>query len=79
MDLPPLARKTIDLEGRLVKDGVREAIRERRIVLTDLVHAIREYRKLAYQKPLKLQVSHYAHAVQALNKAVDHAEGLLLQ
>jgi hypothetical protein len=26
MDLPPPARKTIDLEGLLVKDGVRKAI-----------------------------------------------------
>ena len=79
MELPPPARKTIDAEGRLVKDGVRNAIRERQIVLTDLVHAIREYRKLADQKPLTLQGSDYAHAVQELNKAVDRSEGLLLQ
>ena len=26
MDLSPPARKTIDLEGRLVKDGVRRAV-----------------------------------------------------
>jgi hypothetical protein len=77
--LPPPARKTIDAEGRLVKDGVRNAIRERQIVLTDLVHAIRKYRKLADQKPLTLQGSDFAHAVQELNKAIDGAEGLLLQ
>jgi hypothetical protein len=79
MDLPPPARKTIDLEGRLVKDGVRKAIRDRQTALSDLVHAIQEYRKLADQKPLTLQGSEYAQAVQELNKVVDRAEGLLLQ
>jgi hypothetical protein len=77
MELPPPPRKTIDLEGRLVKDGVRTAIKERQIALTDLVHAIREYRKLAESKPLTLQGSDYAHAVQELNKAIDRAEGLI--
>jgi hypothetical protein len=28
-ELPPPARKTIDLEGRIVKDGVRKAINDR--------------------------------------------------
>jgi hypothetical protein len=28
MNLPPPARRAIDLEGRLVKDGVRKAITE---------------------------------------------------
>jgi hypothetical protein len=78
MELPPPAKKTIDAEGRLVKDAVRNAIRERQIVLTDPVHAIREYRKPADQKPLTLQGSDYAHAVQELKKAIDRAEGLLL-
>ena len=44
--------------------------------LTDLVHAIREFRKLA-DKSLTLQGSEYARAVQELNKAIDKAEGLL--
>jgi hypothetical protein len=30
VDLPPPARKTIDLEGRLVKDGIRKTLEERR-------------------------------------------------
>jgi len=76
MELPPPARKTIDLEGRLVKDGVRKAVLDRQIALTDLVHAIREYRKLADTTPLTLQGSDYAHAVQELNKAIDRAEAL---
>jgi hypothetical protein len=65
IDLPPPARKTIDLEGRLVKDGVRKSLKDRQNALTELVHAIREYRKLA-DKPLTLQGSEYAHAVQEL-------------
>ena len=40
MELTPPARKTIDLEGWIVKDGVRKAIQDRQIVLADLVHAI---------------------------------------
>ena len=76
MDLEPPGRKRIDLEGRLVKDGVRKAIRDRRVALGELVHAIREYRKIAESKPLTLQGSDYAHAVQELNKAIDRAEGL---
>jgi hypothetical protein len=77
VELPPPVRKTIDLEGRLVKDGVRKAIRDRQLALTDLVHAIREYRKIADSKPLSLQGSDYAHAVKELNEAIDRSEGLL--
>jgi hypothetical protein len=77
MELPQPARKTINLEGRLVKDGVRKAIQDRKIVLTDLVHASREYRKLAETTPLTLQGADHAHAVHELNKAIDRAEALL--
>jgi hypothetical protein len=42
-----------------------------------MVHAIRECRKLAEEKPLTLQGSDYAHAVHELNKAVDRAEAFL--
>jgi hypothetical protein len=79
MKLPPPARKTIDLEGRLIKDGVRKAIRDRQNVLHELTNAINQYRKLSESKPLTLQGSDYAHAVLELNKAIDQAEGLLLQ
>ena|ERR1700730_4999570 len=44
LELPPPARKTIDLEGRLVKDGVRKAIKDRQIVLTDLGPPVRPSR-----------------------------------
>jgi hypothetical protein len=43
----PPARKKNDLEGRIVKDGVRKAVRERQTALADLVHAVRQYRTLA--------------------------------
>ena len=76
VEIPPPARKTIDLEGRLVKETVRKALKDRQNAITDLVHAIREYRKLA-DKPLTLQGSEYAHALLELNKAIDRAEGLL--
>src|SRR5580704_7041597 len=63
MKLPPPAKKTIDLEGRLIKDGVRKAIRDRQDALHELVSAINQYRKLSESKPLTLQGSDYAHAV----------------
>ena len=78
MKLPPPARKTIDLEGKQ-KDGVRKAIRDRQNALHELVNAINQYRKLSESKPLTLQGSDYAHAMLELNKAIDHAERLLLQ
>jgi hypothetical protein len=77
IELPPPAKKTIDLEGRIVKDGVRKALRERQDALTDLVNAVQLYKKLAQSKPLTLQGSDFAKAVEDLNKAIDRAEGLL--
>jgi hypothetical protein len=76
-DLPAPERKTIDLEGRIVKDGVRKALRDRQVALTDLVHAVQEYRRLAEGKPLTLQGAEYAAAVEELNKALERADGLL--
>ena len=78
IDLPPPARKTIDLEDRVVKDGVRTALRDRQDALSELVEAIRKYRKLAEKTPLTLQGSDFAQAVDELNRAIDRAEGLLL-
>jgi hypothetical protein len=76
VELPPPARKTIDLEGRIVKDGVRKTVKDRQIALDMLLKAIREFRKYTDQ-PLTLRGSDYAHAVQELNKAIDRADGLL--
>ena len=78
IDLQPPARKTIDLEGRIVKDGVRKALRDRQLALAELVQAVREYRKLADEKTLTLRSSDCAHALHELNKAIDRAEGLLI-
>jgi hypothetical protein len=62
-----------------VKDGVKKALRYRQLALAELVHAIRQFRKIAESKPLMLQGGDYAQAVQELNKAIDRADGLLLQ
>jgi hypothetical protein len=75
-ELPPAASKTIDLEGRLVKDGVRKVLRDRQNAMTDLVRAIREYRKFSDQH-LTLGDADYAHAVHELNRAIERAEDLL--
>jgi hypothetical protein len=45
---------TIDLEGRLIKDGVRKALCERQNSLGELIDAFRQYRKLADKTPLTL-------------------------
>ena len=77
IELPPPARKTIDLEGRLVKDGVRKALTQRRDALDGLVRAVRQYRALAEKQPLTLQGAEYAQAVQELKTAIERAEDLL--
>jgi hypothetical protein len=76
MDLPPAARKTINLEGRLIKDAVRKTLKDHQIALSELVQAIRKFRKLV-DEPLTLRGSEYAHATQELQKAVERAEVLL--
>ena len=77
IELSGPVRKTIDLEGRIVKDGVRKTVQDRQIALDMLLKAIREFRKFTDQ-PLTLRGGDYAHAVQELNKAIDRADGLLL-
>jgi hypothetical protein len=77
VEFPPPEKKTIDREGRLVKDGVRKVIRDRQLALGDLVQAIKHYRRLAEAKPLTLQGADYAQAVQELDKAISQAEALL--
>jgi hypothetical protein len=57
MKLPPPQKKTIDLEGRLIKDGVRKAIRDRQNALHELLNAINQYRKVSESKPSTLQGS----------------------
>src|ERR1700693_2515143 len=37
IELEPPARKTIDLEGRIVKDGVRKTLRDQQLALAELV------------------------------------------
>jgi hypothetical protein len=64
---------------RVVKDGVRKALSERQDALGNLVDGIRLYRKLADSKPLTLQGSDFARAVEELNKAIERAERLILQ
>ena len=76
VEAPAPGKKTIDLEGRVVKDAVRKTLQEQQKAITDLLNAIREYRKWAEQ-PLTLRDSEYAHAVQSLNKAIDLADRLL--
>jgi hypothetical protein len=56
--IKPPARKTNDLEGRIVKDGDRKAVREQQTALADLFHAVRQYRTLAErQRSFERQLS----------------------
>jgi hypothetical protein len=63
----------------VVKDGVKEALRDRQNALSELVAAVRLYLKLADSKPLTLQEDDYAKAVERLNAAIDRADGLVSQ
>ena len=49
VELPPPARKTIDLQGRTVQDGVRKTVKDRQLALDELVKAIAEFRWCADQ------------------------------
>jgi hypothetical protein len=67
--LAPPAVKNIGIEGRLVPDGVRKALANRRTVIENLIKAIGEYRK-----------SDGDHqAVHALNKALERAASISLE
>jgi|SRR5271165_647161 len=50
IELPAPARKTIDLEGRIVQDGVRKTVKDRQVALDSLLKAIREFRKFTDQQ-----------------------------
>ena len=78
LDMPPRLQETMDLEDRIVKDGVRKALRDHQLALVKLVHAIWRFRQIAGSEPLTLQGGDYAQGVQDLNKAIDRADGLLL-
>jgi hypothetical protein len=56
--------------GRIVKDGVQKALRDRQLALTELVHAIKHFRQIADSKPLTLQGSDYAHSVHPDGKGM---------
>jgi len=75
-EIPAPERKTIDSEGRIIKEAIRKALRERQGALAELVRAITEYRKLADQ-PLTLRDSAYGEAVQKLKHATEKADCLL--
>ena len=76
IEIPAPERKTIDFEGRMIKEAIRKALRERQGALAELVRAITEYRKLADQ-PLTLRDSAYGEAVQKLKHATEKADCLL--
>jgi hypothetical protein len=67
---PAPCKRTIDTEGRVIKDAVPKTLQERQKALTDLVDTVGEYRSLADQA-LTLRGSDCAEAVQTLNKAID--------
>ena len=73
---PAPSKRTIDMEGRVIKNAVRKTLQERQTALMDLVDAIRGHLSSA-DKLVTLLGSEYAQAVQELNKAIDRGEGLL--
>lgn len=61
--LPPAKGMIIDLEGRVVKDGMSQVLRDRRIAVVDLVRAIEGVRKHV-EKLLTALSGDYAQADQ---------------
>jgi len=59
-----------------VKAGLRKIVKDRQLALEELGESLREFRKFTDQ-PLTLRGGDYAGAVQALNRAIDRANGLL--
>ena len=45
LELPPPARKTIDLEGRIVKDGVKKAVRDQQLAFDRTGPPVKELNK----------------------------------
>jgi|ERR1700730_8307096 hypothetical protein len=76
IEAPAPTRKSLDLEGRAVKDAVRKALHERQDALVRLVNAVKEYKRLATY-PESIRGSEYAQAIVALGKAIDLAENLI--
>src|SRR6516165_182939 len=76
IEIPTPERKTIDFEGRIIKEAIRKALRERQGAIGELVLAIKEYKKLADQ-PLTLRDSVYGEVVQKLKQATERADRLL--
>jgi hypothetical protein len=58
---------------------VKKALRDRQDALSELVDAVRQYRKLADSKPLTPQENDYVKALERLNAAVDRADELVSQ
>jgi hypothetical protein len=76
VEVPAPEKKTIDFEGRILKEAIRKALRERQGAIAELVQAIKEYRKLADQ-PLTLRDSVFGEVVQKLKHATEKADRLL--
>src|SRR5215472_4654983 len=76
IEVPAPEKRTIDFEGRIIKEAIRKALRERQGALAELVQAIKEYKKLADQ-PLTLRDSVYNEVVQKLKDATERADCLL--
>ena len=60
---PPAGDQNISIEGRIVRDGVRKTLVQRKSVIEELVKAIKQYRQ-----------SQDHQSIHALNKALERAE-----
>jgi hypothetical protein len=76
LELRAPERKTIDLEGRIIKEAIRKSLQERQTALAELINSINQYRKLVDQ-PLTLRDSIYAEVVQKLEQVIEKADHLL--
>src|ERR1700731_4651878 len=71
--IPPSAQKTFDAEGEILEHALTKSFRLRNEAIKGLCSSVGRFRDATIKEECK---SDYPHALQALWKALDRAEGL---
>jgi hypothetical protein len=73
-EIPPPALKTFDAEGEILEHALTKSLRIRNEAIKSLCSSVRRFRDATIKEECK---GDYAHALQALWKALDRAEDLI--
>jgi hypothetical protein len=72
--IPPPAQKTFDAEGEALEHASTKSLHLRNEAMKSLCSSVRQFRDSTIKEECK---GDYPHALQALWKALDRAEGLI--